>query len=233
VSYTFPKNGAWNVTLNTTDLIGNYAVNVTNFIVMPGPHPDLAIMNFNFSADTPEEGSDVTISINVSNIPSGKGANASHVVVSIFDDTNKNGKPDAGELIGKTIIFNDTTYSVGEYPNLQSNHWVIAKLVWKPQGTYEHLIIVNVTCDNELASTQYNNEKNKTVYVNPAKWKTYALVGGTIVVIVVAIILIYAWKTGKFSGFKRRRKERLDTQLAKGKEVKEKIEKEQKGKSKG
>ena len=188
VTIVFHKYGTYYIILNVTDEDGNY--NLVNKTLRVTPvRPDLAISDVSIKGDRIEN-SQIKFTVNVTN---------------------------NGNAVAKTywvaIIANGKTVKNESYTNLKNQSSVIHTLIWIPQSPGNYTVKIKVWCNDEPASYLSDNEKDEHIIVNPAPWKTPAIVIG--VIVVIAVIGYIGWKAmkrkGEKKGFKKKSKKKEKT----------------------
>ena len=184
--YTFQSAGDYTITLNVTDMSGNYKSVSKLFTVKYGPRPKLVVENVTLSTDTPAEGDTIYIIANVSN--NGDAAANSPSITFYVNGEPVNGEPKFYKYVNGSLVETNATIPAHEYR--------IVKMAWTPaQGTYT--IKVNATDPNEPPSIAGMGESNPLkVVVGPAAWKGMIPIIVLIVVIAAIIGVYYAYSRG-------------------------------------
>ncbi len=177
-NYSYPQIGTYDIHLNVTDEAGNYN-NISHTIeVIPGPTPNIEVMEVFLSEDSIRSGDTVEVIANVTNYGT---ANATNVNVAFRVD---------GEPVAITPRFYDVD---GEETasNIPIDESRQIRFEWEAEEG-EHTLTVNVTDADEPAAWQYDNEMDITVNVDPPQWRTligYILVPVIIIGVAVGLYL--------------------------------------------
>ncbi|MFH0816805.1 MAG: PKD domain-containing protein [Methanobacteriota archaeon] len=197
-THTFTKIGTFNVTLNVTDLAGNWDVRTTPVSISLGIRPDLMLYANTLKIDpkTVDDGQSVKLSVNITN----KGeADATGTVVTFFI-RNSDGTND--RISGTVVLTNtDGTTNSG---TLSPKKNATASLSWKPSGKGNYTIYVTANCTGEHSSTMFDNNNGATlnayVKVNASPMIQYAIAGVAIGVFIVGAVVYFFWVRGKSGG---------------------------------
>jgi hypothetical protein len=209
VSHTFADTGTFNVTLNVTDTSGNYAESTQSVIVSPNSsaRPDLRVIDGSFVATPsgPEEGSTVTLSVNITNKKDRAVAN--NVVVNFTAIIDDEQIPIQG-----TVTFYDSggTQISQSSVTINPNETVTAKISWVPSKMGNFTIKINATATNEHSGTMLDNTITAYVNVSEAGWKRILIYALIIIVPIIIFLLIYLRRKYKRGELFRGREEEED-----------------------
>ncbi len=241
-----PSTGAYNFTLNVTDLAGNkanttYPVTVAQNLTF---RPIITVSNLTASSTTMTDGSSYTISVTVNNTAFAK-ATAYNVTANFYvSGANGNGNQSIGSSPGQVKWFgyvgsvvNSSSSYTGILPAEKANQTWKAQITYTPPsgftGTKE--IWVNVTASNEF-SGEYSSHANIasiSVTINPnplTQDLEYVAIAVAAVVIIVVAVLFYRRRiAGPSSGSgKKDKKSEKGSKDDKSKEKEEKPEDDEK-----
>jgi hypothetical protein len=199
VTHTFDEVGTFNVTLNSTDAAGNWAIKTVPVVVSLGIRPDLMLYSTTLKMDpkTIDAGEKVELSVNFTN----KGeADATGVTVTFYV---RNADGDDEPISGTVSIVDKDGTAIGG--TLLPGKNATASLVWKPSGKGNYTIYVSANCTNEHSTTMYDNNNGATltssyVQVNESPMMQYIIVGIAVAAFVVIVVIYYVWMRGKTSG---------------------------------
>ncbi|MGQ9586798.1 MAG: PKD domain-containing protein [Thermoplasmata archaeon] len=202
VTHQFHRIGPVTVTLNVSDVAGNYHKYPKTITIASSPRPDMRITGVTYEPAIFTEGKSGFIVVNMTNMGA---ANATNIVVTFYIV-----KPDGTqEQIGLpwTQILNGTdrvdTVLVGGKVQVRFP-WTFDN-----KGTYK--IKVNVTAANQLKENTFTVSSAHALEVKEASWKKAALWGGVIAVIVLVPLLLYLrgrWSRRERKGPRREKKEK-------------------------
>ncbi len=164
ITLKFNRYGTYYVILNVTDADGNYK-ELNNTIVVTPVRPDLAVSDVEIQGDRVED-KEISFVVNVTN---NGNANASVYYIIILVD-------------GKEVE-NYTFY------NLTAGGYAVntVKHVFKDPNNYT--VTIKVYTPDEPSTYLSDNEKEMTVKIEQAPWKTPAMVLGVIAVIILLAYL--------------------------------------------
>jgi hypothetical protein len=199
VTHNYTRTGQMTVTLNVTDLAGNYNIQTRSITILSGPRPNMMIDAITFNPETHfTEGHAGTILVNMTN----KGnLNATNIQISFYIVT-----PDGKQkLIGTstTVMLNGTVVD-----HVEPGQSVQCQYSYTPSSKGTFTIRVNVTSENQL---RLNSKNAPELTVDQPPWVTYALWGGVAAVIILVPLLLYLrgrWAKREKKGPRREKKER-------------------------
>ena len=200
VTHTYAKLGTYTVGLNVTDLEGNYKNETKDVTVGSKPRPHLRIDNASYLPAEFTEGKFGTIVVNITNIGD---ATAKNITLSFYIQ-NLDGTE---ELIGtETVeIYNGTTKVTQVAPDGK----IQVRFDYKPSGKGTFTIKINATATDQLEAWEHIMSGPNALEVKEASWKSYALWGGVVGVIILVPLLIYLsrrWSKRERKGPRRERK---------------------------
>ncbi len=180
LNYSFTELGTYDITLNVTDEAGNYD-NITRTLeIVPGPSPNIEIVDVSLAEDRVRAGDTVQVVANVTNYGT---ANATSVSVLFRVD---------GEPVTITPGFYYVDNEEAPDNTIPMDEYRLIKFDWEADDSGEHTLTVNVTDAEEPAAWQYDNEMDLTVNVDPPQWRTmigYILVPVIIIGVAVGLYL--------------------------------------------
>lgn len=193
-THVYQKIGKFLVTVNVTDLSGNYKVYSKWITISPSPRPDVTIGDVWFDPEAFVEGAGSQyIMVNLTNSGSAVATNIT-VTFYIVDDTDK--------VIGSTkVLLNGTT----TVTSLDVGDTAQVKFAWSPDAKGTYTIKVTVTSDGQLVT----HSTTDIVDVEEAGWKKYALWGGVLGVLILVPLFFYMrgrWSKREKKGPRREKK---------------------------
>jgi len=199
VTHVFDEAGSYAVRVNVTDTEGNWEGYTKTVTVAPGPRPTVVIDGITFEPTTFTEGETGYIVVNITN----KGSAVATGIVLEFAIENADGTDTS---IGTwTVILNMTTDS--QVSELAVGGQAYVKFPYKFDNPGSYRIMVNVTSSEQLTvDTDYDE-----VTVDEAGWKSIALWGGVIVLLLVVPLLLFMrgrWAKRERKGPRRERPEK-------------------------
>jgi hypothetical protein len=203
VTHNYTRIGAVTVSLNVTDLNGNYLQAPKMIQIASGPRPIVRIDRVYYDPGNFTESQSGYIIVNMTNTGS---ATANNVVLSLYvinsDGSEKLLTTWSNLLNGTSTV---TVIDVGGT--------VQAKIPWSfgSKGTYT--LKLNVTSENQLVPGHYTASGDQALHVNAAGWKKIALWGGVAAVIILVPLAIYLsrkWSKREKKGPRREKKSEKD-----------------------
>jgi hypothetical protein len=182
VTHVFNKTGNFAVRVNVTDLFSNWNGYTKRVIVAASPRPDVRIDDISFSKD-PTQGSDMTITVNVTNRGS---ANATGVLLTFYIEHDDGTET----LIGTSSALTNNTGANG-IPVTGKDQ---VNFTWKPDHKGSYSIKVNCTSTNQLEVHDMTDVV--TVKENPTT-RVFLWVGVAAVVILVPLALYFRGRLSK------------------------------------
>jgi len=211
VTHNYTRIGAVTVSLNVTDLEGNYLKTPKVITITAGPRPNMRIDRVYYEPGNFTEGKSGYIIVNMTNTGS---AAASNVMLYIYQ-VNADGSQKL--LTTWNTFLNDsikvTVVEVGGKAQ--------AMIPWTfdSKGTYTFKL--NVTSQDQLSQNKYTASGDLALHVKEAGWKKLLLWGGVAAVIILVPLAIYLsrkWSKREKKGPRREKK------VEKGKDEKGKDE---------
>jgi len=200
VTHTYSALGSYTVSLNVTDLSGNYKLDPKVITVVSKPRPNLRIDNVTYLPSTFTEGKAGTIVVNITNVGN---AVAKNITISFYiqdlDGTER--------LIGtETVnIYNGTTLVIEVKPGGK----IRVEFAYSPGSKGAYTIKVTANSTDQLTASEKVESGSNALEVKEAAWKKYALWGGVLGVIVLVPLLIYLtrrWSRRERKGPRREKK---------------------------
>ncbi|MFQ6060914.1 MAG: PKD domain-containing protein, partial [Thermoplasmata archaeon] len=204
VSYIFEEAGEYDINLTVSDDEGNEGYyNITlPVLINPAIHANLKVVpdSLNFTPESPEEGTPVKISVEITNDEDSSEAVGVQVVFSIINEhTTK---------IGATVRFYDeegnaTTNTIPPGGRIK------AEITWTPGTHGKYMIQVNCSAENEPPEHIHDDNKAKEeLTVREAGWVTPLIIAVLIVLIfIIAIILLVRRKfAGRLPSIRKRKR---------------------------
>ncbi len=202
VTHQYHRIGPVTVTLNVSDVAGNYHKLPKTITIASSPRPDMRITGVTYEPLSFTEGQSGYIVVNMTNMGS---ANATNIAVTFYIIKSDGTQEQIG--LPWTQILNGTS----QVDTVLVGGTVQVKFPWTfdNKGTYK--IKVNVTATNQLKENTYTVSDAKALEVKEASWKKMALWGGVIAVIVLVPLLLYLrgrWSRREKKGPRREKKEK-------------------------
>jgi hypothetical protein len=206
VSHTYSTIDTFHVFLNVTDSSDNEGTTMVAAVVQANStaRPDLDIVEgtFEVSPSSPEEGSQVKLSINITN----KEGHASADNVSVTFSIVSSGGDETPITGTVRLYFNGTATD-----KIAPGQEVRAEITWTPGSIGNFTIKINATADNEYSGTTFDNALTAFVNVGEAGWKKWLIYG--LIIGVPVIILLLIWLRRKYQRgelFRRRDEDEED-----------------------
>ena len=183
VTHAYARIGPITVTLNVTDLSGNWLPATKGITIGGGSRPNMRIDRIYFEPGNFTEDKSGTILVNMTNRGS---AVATNVIVYFFK-VNSDGTLD---LLGQSSeMYNATTGLAATTVEISGTVQVKFSVSFSSKGTYT--LRVNATSANQLKEHTSVASGDGALNVEEAGWKAYALWGGVIAVIVLVPLLLF------------------------------------------
>ncbi|MFQ5884406.1 MAG: PKD domain-containing protein [Thermoplasmata archaeon] len=209
VSHNFTETGTLLVNLTATDEAGNEGNHNISLVVNPNPkiHSDLAFEEawadkpILFEPESPEVGTSVKISVNVTNSDVGvaaEGVQVSFWIVQADQTTTE---------IAGTVRFYDENGTEGGN-TIAPGEKLVAVISWKPGDHGAYKIRANCTAENEISGGTDDNFIVHEITVKEAGWVTPLITGVLILLIfIIAIVLLLRRRFGgRFPTLRRKKK---------------------------
>ena len=199
VTHNYTRIGAVTVSLNVTDLNGNYIKTPKVITISSGPRPNVRIDRVYYEPGNFTEGKSGYIIVNMTNTGS---AAANNVMLYIYQ-VNADGSQKL--LTTWNTFLNDsikvTVVEVGGKAQ--------AMIPWTfdSKGTYTFKL--NVTSQDQLSTNKYTASGDLALHVKEAGWKKLLLWGGVAAVIILVPLAIYLsrrWSKREKKGPRREKK---------------------------
>lgn len=204
VTHNYSRIGQIQVILNVTDTAGNYQPSSKVINIAQGPRPNMRINNASYSPNPMIEDKTGELIVNMTNTGS---AVATGVTVYVYmvsaDGTLK--------LIGQSSeLINKTTGAVVTSVEIGGTVQVKIPISFSSKGTFT--LRVNVTSNNQLKTNTHVMSGDTAVVVEEAGWKSIALWGGVIGVIVLVplALLLMRRRSGRERGPRREKKPKAE-----------------------
>lgn len=183
VTHAYARIGQIQVTLNVTDLSGNWLPTTKLITIGQGPRPNLKIDGIFFEPKNFTEDKSGTILVNMTN----RGSAVATGVIVYFYKVNADGTL---ERLGQSSeMYNATTGEAATSVEIGGTVQVRFSVSFDSKGTYT--LRVNATSDNQLKESTSVASGDGALNVEEAAWKAYALWGGVIAVIVLVPLLLF------------------------------------------
>jgi hypothetical protein len=199
VTHNYTRIGAVTVSLNVTDLNGNYLKTPKVIQIASGPRPNMRIDRVYYEPGNFTEGKEGYILVNMTNTGS---AAANNVMLYIYQ-VNADGSQ---KLLTtwNTFLNDSSTVTVVEVGGK-----VQAKIPWTFDNKGTYTFKLNVTSQNQLSTNKYTASGDLALHVNEAGWVKVLLWGGVAAVIILVPLAIYLsrkWSKREKKGPRREKK---------------------------
>jgi len=193
----------YKLTLNVTDAAGKVGTLTRTIVVAANAtaHPDISIMAGTFKASTsnPEEGAQVTFTLNITNAKGKETAQNLKAVLAIVErgvDRNQTG-------VTVEFLENGTVSTT-----LAAEEILTVRLTWNaPAKVGNHSLKITVYDEDEPTSWVNNaNSQTASLLVREAGWKFWALVGFFLFLIIGVPLILYVRRKFKAGEWELRRK---------------------------
>jgi PKD repeat protein len=226
VTHAYAKYGTdYKLNLTVWDAAGKY-FSLTRTIVVAAnatAHPDISIVAGSFKASTnaPEEGAQVTFTLNITNANGKETAQDLKVVLAIVERGSDK------DQSGVTYVFLRDGAEVSPV-TLEAGKNLTVRITWNaPTKVGNHSLKITVYDEDEPTPWRNNaNSQTTSLLVKEAGWKFWALVGAFLFLIIGLPIILYAVRKFRAGEWELRRK-RKETE-----EEEEEEEDEDEGKGK-
>jgi len=189
--YSFVK--IFTVTLNVSDKTGNYLntthTAVVNWNITARPNLWVNAASFKATPSSPEEGTKVTLSVEVTNREGH--ANASNVEVQFWAV-----KGEDRDKINVTVTFYDANDNERSNHDIATNETIRAEIVWEPGTLGNYTIEINATVVEEAKNTLGDNYASSYVNVLEAGWKKLLIY--VLIIAIPVIIILLIWLRRKY-----------------------------------
>jgi len=199
VTHNYTRIGPVTVSLNVTDLEGNYLKTPKVITIAAGPRPNMRIDRVYYEPGNFTEGKDGFILVNMTNTGS---ADASNVVLSLYlvnsDGTQK-------LLTTWDTLWNGTI----EVTVVEVGGKVQAKIPWTFDNKGTYTFKLNVTSENQLSPNKFTASGDLALHVKEPGWVKVLLWGGVAAVIILVPLAIYLsrrWSKREKKGPRREKK---------------------------
>ncbi|MBU0685596.1 MAG: PKD domain-containing protein [Candidatus Thermoplasmatota archaeon] len=199
VTHNYTRIGAVTVSLNVTDLGGNYLKTPKVIQIASGPRPNMRIDRVYYEPGNFTEGEKGYIIVNMTNTGS---AAASNVMLYIYQ-VNADGSQ---KLLTtwNTFLNGSSTVTVVEVGGKAQ-----AKIPWTFDNKGTYTFKLNVTSQDQLSQNKYTASGDLALHVKEVGWKKLLLWGGVAAVIILvplAIFLSRRWSKREKKGLRREKK---------------------------
>jgi hypothetical protein len=199
VTHVYTRIGPITVSLNVTDLSGNYLQAPKQITITSGPRPTVRIDRVYYEPGNFTEGQSGYIIVNMTNTGS---AAANGVVLSLYL-VNSDGSE-------KLLTTWDTLLNGSlEVDVIEIGGKVQAKIPWTFDNKGTYTFKLNVTSENQLSPGKYTASGDLALHVKEAGWKKLLLWGGVAAVIILVPLAIYLsrrWSKREKKGPRREKK---------------------------
>jgi hypothetical protein len=199
VTHNYTRIGPVTVSLNVTDLNGNYLKTPKVIQIASGPRPNVRIDRVYYEPGNFTEGEKGYIYVNMTNTGN---AAASNVMLYIYQ-VNADGTQKL--LTTWNTFLNDSSIVTV----VEVGGKVQAKIPWTFDNKGTYTFKVNVTSQNQLSTNKYTASGDLALHVNEAGWKKILLWGGVAAVIILVPLAIYLsrrWSKREKKGPRREKK---------------------------
>ena len=230
VTHNFTETGTLWCNLTVLDEADNTGYHNISCQVIPNQkiHSDLAFEEawedkpILFEPGSPEVGTSVKISVNVTNSDVGVAAEGVQVrfwIVQADDATT--------EIAGTVMFYDENGTEVGNN-TIAPGEKLVAVITWKPGDHGVYTIRANCTAENEISGGTDDNSIEHKITVKEAGWVTPLITGVLILLIfIIAIVLLLRRRFGgKFPTLRRKKKpEKKEKKKERKKKKKKKVKK--------
>ena len=183
VTHAYAQIGQVQVVLNVTDVSGNWLKTSKFITIAQGPRPNMKIDRIYFEPGNFTEDKSGTVLVNMTN----RGSEIATNVIVYFYKVNADGTLD---LLGQSSeMYNTTTGAAVTSVEIGGTVQVKFSVSFGSKGTYT--LRVNATSTNQLKESTSVASGDGALVVEEAAWKSYALWGGVIAVIVLIPLLLF------------------------------------------